>query len=123
MLADRSIPLEDRIELARNMVKEISQVTVFLSRRGVADGTGFSDISDEELKRITDELGFEDGTYKTISAYEWHTPSKIHNDLVLQVIEGPLDVGGPSELFPNGRAWSQYDNVDTVNILVSKIDK
>lgn len=123
-LVDRSIPLAERIELARTLVKDKGQMVVLLARTGAADGLGFSDndISDDELKRITDELGFEDGTYDTISAYEWRTTSKVHRDLVLQVIEGPLDVGGATELFPNGKAWSEYDYINTFNILVRSTD-
>lgn len=54
-----------------------------------------------------------------VSEYEWRTKSELHSDLVLQVVEGPIDIGGATELFPSGKAWSKYDYTNTTNILVS----
>jgi hypothetical protein len=122
-LSDKTVPLEERISIARSLVKVGEELSVPLAKNGAADGTLFSDkdLSDDDLMRITKELGFEADAYETISEYEWRTPSTLYPELVLQVVEGPIDIGGATELFPSGQAWNKYDYVNTFNILVSSV--
>ena len=119
-LDDKTIDINERIALARSLISQYGELDILLAKNGVADGLGFEDkdFPMDKLMALADGLGFVSGEFESVSKYEWRTTSKRHPDLVLQVKEGPIDMGGTSELFPNGQAWSEYDYVNSYRIIV-----
>jgi hypothetical protein len=122
-LDDKTISIQDRIELARQISQTEGEASVLLARMGVTDGNPFydKDLPIDEFNKVVEELGFEPGAYEVISQYEWHTRSSIHSDLTLKVSEGPISIGAATELFPNGQAWSEYDHSNTYRLIVKQI--
>ncbi len=124
-IENRKIDIASRLQRARSLVRREAVVVVPLAQLVVCDGQGVPDkhLSQDELKRImAEELGFPVGQYEEVTPYDARTASTRYPDLTLQLLEGPLELGGPSEAFPDGRAWSTYDHVLDVNVLVEALE-
>ncbi len=121
ILANQDIPLAERIDRARALVISYGQVAVFVARETISEGNGIEDkkVPRAELLKIADDYGFPHEAYQQMPIYEWHTPSAIHSDLTMKVREGGIDIGGATDLFPNGVAWSNWDHTNTYDIVVS----
>jgi hypothetical protein len=119
-LDDKTLDVNERLALARSLISQYGELDILLAQSGVADGLGYEDgsVSQEQLILITNELGFVPSEFETVAKYEWRTTSRRHPDLILQVKTGPINMGGPSELFPNWQAWSEYDHVNSFRIIV-----
>lgn len=120
LLADRQAPLDSRLELARRLAADGETITLPIAVLMMCDGQSVPDkyMPSDVLKALLAEY-FPPGRY-TGPDYDQRTVSVVEPDLTLQLLEGPLSIGGTSELFPEGRAWSQHDNVLQVNILVAR---
>lgn len=64
-LADRSIPISERIAKARELAVEYGEIVVAFEKSGVADGVGFKDniVTDEDILRVSEEYGFPENAY------------------------------------------------------------
>src|SRR5205807_714420 len=104
-LDDKTTDITARISFARQLVHDYGDVTVLIAENIACDGNGSADrdVPVEKQNEITDQLGFREKTFEAISRYKWRTKSETHPDLILLVTEGPLNMGEPSELFPEGR--------------------